>query len=366
MRGLVIGPDRKHDAVGFNQIYPLLAYKREIRKNLGVSLQYQKLTQLNEINSILKKIRLFDLVFVRIGWKEDEVAVEKIFIELRNKFKGKIIFIDPFDQTSSRFFGVLPFVDLFIKYQALKDKSKYLEKYRGGNYATNRLYLESKIDVGSWYVGSQVAKGQESKIIGGWYPVDFSIVSQFRPTLMQRLVKKSTAQIVKDVDVFCHVSCGARDSQEWYGIHRAKSVQLLSELPKKYFTSVSADYAGEPRISRKEYLDYMYRSKIIVSPLGWGEVTMRAFEAALSGAVLVQPEVSHLETFPNIFMEDETYMPVSWDFSNLKDKVGLCLDNYSDKIKLAEAAKEKLIDYYQNGGILLHIESIISRLEGGS
>ena len=79
----------------------------------------------------------------------------------------------------------------------------------------------------------------------------------------------------------------------------------------------------------------MSNSKIVVSPFGWGEINVpRDYEVALSGSVLLKPDISHLSTWPDIFNKD-TVVQYNWDLSNLLELVEKILDNYDHYIEYA-------------------------------
>jgi hypothetical protein len=61
----------------------------------------------------------------------------------------------------------------------------------------------------------------------------------------------------------------------------------------------------------------MAAARVCVSPFGYGEVCFRDFEAVVAGCLLVKPDMSHLETTPNIYRPFQTYIPVRWDFADL-------------------------------------------------
>ena len=51
----------------------------------------------------------------------------------------------------------------------------------------------------------------------------------------------------------------------------------------------------------------------MLSPFGWGELCLRDYEAVLGGALLLKPDMSHLETWPDVFVPHDTYAPFDWD-----------------------------------------------------
>ena len=64
----------------------------------------------------------------------------------------------------------------------------------------------------------------------------------------------------------------------------------------------------------------------------------RDFEAVLNGSLLVKPDMSHLETWPDIFIPGETYVPIEWDGSDLVEKIDFFLNNESALRKVVQNA----------------------------
>lgn len=77
-----------------------------------------------------------------------------------------------------------------------------------------------------------------------------------------------------------------------------------------------------------------------ISPFGWGEICYRDFETLISGAVLIKPSMEHLQTYPNIYIPNETYIPVDWNLSDLEEKLEDLLNNYTSYKHIAENAQE--------------------------
>ena len=86
----------------------------------------------------------------------------------------------------------------------------------------------------------------------------------------------------------------------------------------------------------KEFKQVMKRTKIFPSPFGWGEIGVRDYESFIYGGVLLKPSLEHMLTWPNIFIEGETYVSFNWDYSDLEEKIqGLLADkNYMDFVAL--------------------------------
>jgi hypothetical protein len=92
---------------------------------------------------------------------------------------------------------------------------------------------------------------------------------------------------------------------------------------------------------QNRYYRELEDSKIVLSPFGWGEVCFRDFEAILAGALLFKPSMSHLLTWPNIYIPHETYIPLKWDGSDLMEQTEYYLNNERERNRIAANAYEQ-------------------------
>jgi hypothetical protein len=116
----------------------------------------------------------------------------------------------------------------------------------------------------------------------------------------------------------------------------------------KYFKESKLDgIITGGKINKSNYLKELRGSKIVLSPFGFGEICYRDFEAMLSGSLLIKPTMNHVDTFPDLFIENETYIPLNWDLSDLNEKIIDINSNYGDYIKVSRNAFEKFY-FFQN------------------
>ena len=118
------------------------------------------------------------------------------------------------------------------------------------------------------------------------------------------------------------------------------------------------------KISLDLFFHEMQNSIASVGPFGLGEITLRDYEVIISGSTLLKPDISFLETWPNLFIENETYVPIKWDLSNLLDTVKLLNENPKLRKKIATKAQDKYKKYLIGSNasqlFLNHFDKIIN------
>ena len=113
---------------------------------------------------------------------------------------------------------------------------------------------------------------------------------------------------------------------------------------RKQTAKILSNYISTDKLNRHDYFSEMRNSKIVVSPFGWGELNVpRDYEVALSGSILLKPDISHIDTWPDIFNKN-TVVQYKWDLSNLLETVQKVINNYEEYIVYAI----KLQDQYKS------------------
>jgi hypothetical protein len=96
----------------------------------------------------------------------------------------------------------------------------------------------------------------------------------------------------------------------------------------------------------------LYAAKLCFSPFGYGEVSWRDYEAVMCGSLLIKPDMSHIETRPDIFVPLETYVPVRWDLADLADKVHHYARHEDQRMAITRRAFDVLHRYFRDGQFL--------------
>jgi hypothetical protein len=104
-------------------------------------------------------------------------------------------------------------------------------------------------------------------------------------------------------------------------------------------------------IRHKEYLKELRNSMISVSPFGYGEICYRDFETILAGTLLLKPSMEHLQTYPDFYVKDETYVSFKWDFSDFDEKINSLMGNPDTINKICLQAQERYKYFISSEGL---------------
>lgn len=362
MKALLIGnANRKTDDISAAQLYPFFDNRNRLRRELGLELRHRQANTFAEIAEVCKGAKA-DVLFIRPSWQQDPDEAVATMEKIRREHPTQqIIFIDPWDQTSSRFFGVLPYVDWFLKYQRLKDVSLYRQNFIGGTLLTDYLVRERGYDLKGWHVGSEVPEGLEHRIGTAW---NVSVTERFKSELLNQSLfdrlKPKFQKPIKDIDLFCRASCGSIKKLEWYGRYRQECIDILDRLKADYKLAVFAEYDETGRAPSQQYFSEIRRSRAVFAPFGWGETTWRDYEAICYGDLLIKPQMDHVDTKPFIYYANETYVPIKWDLSDLEEKCRYYLDHPEEANRIIQNARQVFKSYFTEGEFIKTIRSYVS------
>jgi len=348
------------DSIVAAQREPFTDECHSLKRQFGMTLKSVRAETLADIQFGCQQDNS-DAVFLFPSWRESAIDIERVVREIReDQPNRKLIFVDPFAQTSSNFFNVLPYVDRFLKRQRPRDLSEYRQGFIGGSRFIAAI-AESGIELNGWSVSSQVSPAYEHRIATGW---NLGTARRFRRELLPRFGFRHT--YAKNIDIFCRMSLGTQQQKEWYCEYRIAAVEALKPLEKNYNLAASARFAEEGFIPRRQYERELKGSRIVFSPFGWGETCWRDFEAICYDSLLVKPSMEYIDTEPNIFIPGETYVPVRWDFADLEEKCRYYLENPEKADRIIKNARQVYTDYFKQGKFSQLIANLILNLKNTS
>ena len=113
----------------------------------------------------------------------------------------------------------------------------------------------------------------------------------------------------------------------------------------------------------QEYVNYLYNSKVCISPFGMGEICFRDFEIWATNTIMIKPTMDLIDTFPNPYIDGETYFGCQYDWSNLNEVVGSVIDNF-DKLneKVTSNARNQYLKMYDARNYLEFIVDMFKQI----
>lgn len=292
----------------------------------------------------LEKDRNRILVMMRQFIKPDKVDLD-LLITFRQKYDKIAFFHDDAGGGIPRL-EVLPFVDLFYTKALFKDRSLYGKSLYGkelySDYYHNRYgvvdpdYRERPVERNR----KELEKLRLSWNIGvGDYPRHQ--LRQRAGVAFARVFGLPAATLFRQRERFDPERSIASNSGR-YPVHARMG--LIPRPSINYQRKLILEKIdGNPNfltgpVSQTQFNRETANSKIVLSPFGWGELCLRDFEAVRSGALLLKPDMSHLETWPDIFIPGDTYEPFGWDADNLVEKAKELLSDETYRRRIVRGA----------------------------
>jgi len=156
-----------------------------------------------------------------------------------------------------------------------------------------------------------------------------------------------------DVSLHCHMTYDGSEIEA----HRKVAIEAV-----KTWAPMRAAWGAGRTLPHDEYLLSLLRSKVALCPWGWGESTHRDYQAMLLGAVVVKPDTSHVECWPDIYQAGKTYVPCKPDWSDAHDKVLHVSLHWESYREMRETARRLIVEAYRPEVIAQRIAGIIKRI----
>lgn len=259
----------------------------------------------------------------------------------------KLIWFDASDSSGTSDFAIIPYVDIFLKKQVLKDLNYYINPDSNSEL---RIWLNENGSEKPDYPFPACPTDQLKKIRLGWnlglndYRYFGYKMSRLSNYLSYKLypLKFTKTYVKRDLDLTFRGTIHKEENGfNKVMLQRQKTLKLLSELNLKIAS-------GKP-ISKYKYWNELRNSKLSLSPYGWGEVCYRDFETFVAGALLIKPSMEHLYTYPDVYKPYETYFPVSWDLSDLPESLEYLSVNYDNYREIAHAGQQNYKNIISDG-----------------
>ena len=323
---------------GIAFLFPLHFCQRRLR-DLHIDCRYFG-TVCRELSQC--DVLVIDSRFYSSSWAQEMNAVLEEIHCLSSQVNA-LLYFDISDSTGWLQTQVLPYVDRYYKSQLLKERENYLEPIYG-----NRIYADfyhRNWDV----VDSEPVLSRPIKSLEGlqklrvswnsglanyslWGPMLSGLRNRISADFLLRFPNRFvSARNERPIPIACR-----------FGITYPRNTVACQ---RSRIRKMMEGKVASGKLKRRAYMAEMERCQIVISPFGYGEITLKDFEAFMSGAMVLKPEMSHMETWPNLFVGEKTVKYHSWDLTNLHDVLEEMLQDKISRLEIAEQGQESYRHY---------------------
>ncbi len=238
---------------------------------------------------------------------------------------------------------VLAVVPRYWKSQWLTDHARYLAPLYGRRVYTDYYHRHMGVEDETAETMPQVRDARLlHKLRLGWCSAlaDYGRWGAVRTALWQRL---GLPGLVPHVPRFVAPST---NRLRMLAARIGTSYQLASVAwQRRALATRLSGHVPTDRVGRGQYFAELRASRAVLSPFGLGEICYRDFETFLAGSALVKPDMSHMQTWPDLYRADETMFSFQWDFSDFDAVVQRVIDNPANALAIAQAGQERYRHY---------------------
>jgi hypothetical protein len=309
--------------------YPLTVFKEELF-DIGLTVKFFS-------NPLASGVQDCDvLIFHETNYRDllpIKTKERSAALDFLQGFFGKfprVIWFDDNDASGRLRNYVFPYVDIYAKPQLLKDVKYYQEDHKTGDMHRDYVHEQYQVD------DPRVSKGTITdadirKLKIGWnmalknwnyfnahFPIIMKLINQYSKSYHIRYTMPDLVNRNKIIPYRVRYWENNPTVTWWRKKTEEKLAEVIRQNPSYRITSPGI-------VNPWQYNAEMRNALVTVSPFGIGEICYRDFESFFNGSLLFKPKMDHIRTWPDLYIEDETYISHEWDFSDFKDKLSSIL-----------------------------------------
>ncbi len=313
--------------ISFSQLHPFLYYQQRFREAEQAEIRAVPIDTL--LTGARMPLERADVILVQPWFTVDPDRLTGLLERLgRAAPAAPITFLDSYAHSDLRLGRHLePHVRHYVKKSLFRDHSLYLRAWRGDTNLTE--YYGDLYGIEADPVDWQTPPALLERLhLGPNFFTDPRFLDDFITGVLP-------PRDDRPIDVHARM---ASKGSGWYQAMRADSLARLGALP-------DLTIAAKGTVPLKTYMAEMGQSKLCFSPFGYGELCWRDIEAIRVGAVLIKPDMGHLETHPELYEPGVTYLPVRWDFADLEEVIRGALADEARCRQIAATAWARISGY---------------------
>lgn len=314
-------------------LYPFILWRDELRATgLDCRLFRRAAEDLADCDALL-----VDSKFHRDLWTRQTAAVVEQFGSWAKRCR--VVYCDTTDSSGWLQTALLPVVHGYAKAQLLRDRTQYLAPMYGHRpYADHYHRVFGVADADPEWSEPVPDAALLAKLRLSWNSgmADYSEWGPWRaelyravplPALLRFPQAFTPPGVPRPNDISCRFGTGYPRASVAY-----QRLKVRERMAGRVDTG---------KLRRLTYFNELRTSKIIVSPFGYGEITLKDFEVFLTGGLLLKADMSHMETWPDLFRTGETMLSYRWDMSDFEAVLDDAVANHDGHRALAAAGQDR-------------------------
>ena len=314
-------------------LFPLIVHRRALRR-AGYSVRIY--------DAVTPRVTECDLLFVERTFFGHQHrwpgSWEGVIDELERLRRGPeaLCWFDTTASSGTLQTPVFPHVDLYCKPQILRDRTRYTRRYYGSRLYTDYYHRTFGIEDQAATWSEPLGAKDLQKFHLSWNS-GLANYGRWRSELGWLHRRSRLRWFVRPPGRW------ARPKSERRMPVSARFGIAHERATIRYQRQAMADLLGNrvaaERVSRRAYHRELADAQVVLSPFGWGEKCYRDYETFLHGAVLVKPDMSHMETWPDLY-GPESISTHDWRLGNLQEVLDRLRDHPRERVELAARGQE--------------------------
>ena len=331
----------RDDRIPQSQIFPFYFFAESLQDHYGAAVREGPLQRaLNDHRHLPGNATI---VAFQTHYDIVDADLDRLLRRLRHRNPdARMVYLDWSAPTDLRNAARLdPHIDVYIKKHVLRDLSGYGQTTLGDT------------NLADHYARRLAVPEQEHRFTIPPAFLDKLVVGPSfvtAPLLLYVLMQPFTSGPERCIDLQARF---ATTGTPWYQAMRREAEAALDSV-----RDLELAVGGSLPLYR--FMAELRRTKVCFSPFGYGEVCWRDFEAVMAGAVLLKPDMSHIETRPDFFRAWETYVPLRWDRADFSTTLRRLLQDDALRSSIAERAYAVLHDYLHSDGLALQMRPLFA------
>lgn len=327
---------------GASFLLPLIKFANEIR-DLGIQLKIFE-TLNDQVNDC--DILLLDGKYFKGRWHDNS---QQTLSKINNLSENtNVIWCDQTDSSGTLSGQVLPYVKKYLKAQLLCDRREYMKEHYASRIYTDYYHKKFGINDKDYYSEPPIETESDLTKLGVSWNSAFMNYGAYGPYLLRLREKvpinallgftkpRKLAKSLRNIDVTCRM-----------GISYPRETVCYQ---RKQIREILKSYVQTNKLSRSKYLKEMDNCKVTVSPFGFGEITLKDFECFISGSMLLKPDMSHMQTWPNLYIDKQTCLFHSWDLDDVQEKIDWALCHDAERIEISQNGQNNYAKHITDKG----------------